>query len=583
MTVGLNQCGRIVSMMVLALIICFGGVSVSAVQGVELYLSDPEISPAEPHQGDEATIVLNFDIDHLDHEAKVHMYIFVDNIEIKHAYNYFSAGASSYEFKYNTGGLSVGEHSLRAMVKVYDRNKANYVIEESSRMFVVDKPTFHIDIDEVEVTPVDAELKDTVRFRMKLDIEGESDDNEVRMELLVNNITRKKPVTSFDEGEHIYVISYYLDPQYIHQEYNNFKILVYLYDKEGNLKDYDTNLKRIRVEGDFEPEIPEDEAEDETIDEIVFERPSISVNHYPRSVGPGEKVKIYGYVSDSRLDSYAHLYLDGSLITPLELRGDGYYETYLTISDTGSHGIAIVYKNSRAIDNVYIGSEVDEGAVVLPDDAFLPYKITIIDVDNVRADYIYDKEFIDVHASQKEIDINGERGNILRIAVTSHMKGAVRVYLETSFDEAFIFLPDSEIVKPGERKYLDVYFAPSIDFGNYEGFIHVMSDEGVVAELPVRLFVMRTDRDSSALSTELFDSNISLTYILGLLLIFAFIIITSVVKEERKHERKPDVRAVAKLRDAVTKDAPSGLVKHDKKTVDGESDAFIVNKKNVVD
>ena len=164
------------------------------------------------------------------------------------------------------------------------------------------------------------------------------------------------------------------------------------------------------------------------------------------------------------------------------------------------------------------------------------------------------------------------------------MKDAVRVYLETSFDDELVFLPDSEIVRPGGRKYLDVYFAPSIDFGNYEGFVYVMSDEGLVAELPVRLFVMRTDRDASEVSTELFDSNISLTYLLVLLLIFAFIIITSVVKDERRHQRKPDVRAVTTMRDAVTKDKDAGLAKHDNKAVDGGEDgAYIVNKKDVVD
>ena len=114
--------------------------------GNELYLSNLSIHPEEPHQGDEVRVGLDYNIVHLNHGAKVHIFFFIDNVEIKHSDNgnYFSEeGSKLYGFRYNTSGLSVGEHSLRVMVEVCDGDKASNVMEESLRMFNVYEPTFH--------------------------------------------------------------------------------------------------------------------------------------------------------------------------------------------------------------------------------------------------------------------------------------------------------------------------------------------------------------------------------------------------------------------------------------------------------
>ena len=553
-----------------------------ASSNVELYLSEPILTPDEPHRGDQVGVVFNFDIQNLNREAMTHMYLYIDNELVKHAYNNFYGGSHSYEFKMGTGGLSVGEHTAKVMVKVYDVGKASYVVQEASTVFDVKTSTFHIDIDKVEITPENPELGDTIRFKMRLDVEGELDDNEVWMKFLVNNVTRKKPVTSFDEGEHWYTIGYYLDPEYIHEMYNNFKIVVSLYDDDGNLKDYDTYMKRVRVEGDFTPEDDDDENGDE-LDEpdeqLILSRPSISINYYPKDVEIGERVRVYGYITDlDYLLGYAHFYIDDILIEPIVVNSEGYYEKYLTFSNSGLQKISVKYKGYMTDDYIYVGSERDENAAVIVPDVVKPYKITIIRVENVVQEYSYGKEFIDVYASQKEVDLSGDSGSILRVAITSHLKNAERIVVETNFDEEMVFLPDSEIIKPGERKYMDLYFAPSIDYGKYDGIVSVRAGDEIVAELPVSVFVLKNKRDAlEEISTELFDRNISLFYLLVLFVIFAFVVITSIVKDDkRSRRRKVDVRSVTKLRDAVAR-------RDDKTSKSADQDYYVVGKNNFVD
>ncbi|MCK5322210.1 MAG: hypothetical protein KAJ47_03015, partial [Candidatus Aenigmarchaeota archaeon] len=298
-----------------------------------------------------------------------------------------------------------------------------------------------------------------------------------------------------------------------------------------------------------------------------------------KDVEIGERVRVYGYITDlDYLLGYAHFYIDDILIEPIVVNSEGYYEKYLTFSNSGLQKISVKYKGYMTDDYIYVGSERDENAAVIVPDVVKPYKITIIRVENVVQEYSYGKEFIDVYASQKEVDLSGDSGSILRVAITSHLKNAERIVVETNFDEEMVFLPDSEIIKPGERKYMDLYFAPSIDYGKYDGIVSVRAGDEIVAELPVSVFVLKNKRDAlEEISTELFDRNISLFYLLVLFVIFAFVVITSIVKDDkRSRRRKVDVRSVTKLRDAVAR-------RDDKTSKSADQDYYVVGKNNFVD
>ncbi|MCK5452687.1 MAG: hypothetical protein KAI51_04560, partial [Candidatus Aenigmarchaeota archaeon] len=177
---------------------------------------------------------------------------------------------------------------------------------------------------------------------------------------------------------------------------------------------------------------------------------------------------------------------------------NGFYSTYLKIGKTGDHVITASVGDSKKHKIVNI-AEKPEITEIMPEEPKKDIIITIIEPEPEKDQEIEEEKeeeifsYITVEASNKVLDINQYESNIVRITITNHEDKSHLFSIDTNFANEMIFIPQPEVIKPGQSKILPLYFSADENPGRHYGIIYVRNEERIVSEIPLTVFISEND------------------------------------------------------------------------------------------
>ncbi|MEA2003917.1 MAG: hypothetical protein U9O53_03070, partial [archaeon] len=325
--------------------------------------------------------------------------------------------------------------------------------------------TTDISISDIDITPKKIYQGITAQITVDLDIETPEDESKVTLSFYIDGDLEKKVTRYYSEKSHSYTYSY--DTEDIEIGTHTVEVVTRIYRGTSTIKAEDSMTKKFEIE-EKTPVI------------------DITMNVYPKDVTIDENIQVFGYVDPT--DEIISIFVDGIAKKTTVPDINGFYSTYLKIGKIGDHVITVSVSDSKKhkIVNVIKKPEITE---IMPEEPKKDIIITIIEPEPEK-DEIIDKEtnqdtekeeetfsYITVEASNKILDINQYESNIVRLTITNHEDKSHLFSIDTNFNNEMIFVPQPEVIKPGQSKILPLYFSADENPGRHYGIIYVRNEE----------------------------------------------------------------------------------------------------------
>ncbi|MCK5234828.1 MAG: hypothetical protein KAJ88_03210 [Candidatus Aenigmarchaeota archaeon] len=343
--------------------------------------------------------------------------------------------------------------------------------------------TTDISISDIDITPKKIYQGEMAQITVDLDIETPEDESKVTLSFYIDGDLEKKVTRYYSEKSHSYTYSY--DTEDTEIGTHTVEVVTRIYRGTSTIKAEDSMTKKLEIE-EKAPVI------------------DVTMNVYPKDVTVNENIQVFGYVDPT--DEIISIFVDGIAKKTTVPDINGFYSTYLKIGKTGDHVITASVSDSKKhkIVNVAEKPEITE---IMPEEPKKDIIITIIEPEPEKDEDI-DKEtdqeteeekeeeifsYITVEASNKILDINQYESNIVRITITNYEDRSHLFSIDTNFANEMIFIPQPEVIKPGQSKILPLYFSADENPGRHYGIIYVRNEERIVSEIPLTVFISEND------------------------------------------------------------------------------------------
>ncbi|MCK4555193.1 MAG: hypothetical protein KAT83_01170 [Candidatus Aenigmarchaeota archaeon] len=439
-----------------------------------------EISPSDPHVGDEISVEARFYISG-PVDPKVRLYLYVDG-ELKASHvDFYDLRTSYHTFRFDTDSMYSGKKEIVVEAEVYD---GRYLDDYSSK---------------------------------KAEIYLEDDDGvSTAHDITITQMSFKTPVLA---GEKFGVTAFVKNTGSL--EERDVRILVRI-DDEIEKSDYfdikrgETRAKTIYIRapetaGTHTVTIEAENRASHTVkSKVDVVSASLSMNIVPQTVSVGQWITVSGYAlvgADYPAGSVA-IYKDGQYATKAYPDGSGYYSTSVRFFNPGRHSIAVRLGDIEKYTVVRVGEEPSESDYYPPAgseaDTIIIVKDGVVNIITDGTEVISGdsdgstvaeeplKPYVSVSPSAKEIYVEQYRANTMYLDISNHLGRTANFNIKTDFDQRLVFVPEVKTIDDGETKTFALVFNPGDYFSGFiVGAINVYEEDTLIESVPVSVFVIQ--------------------------------------------------------------------------------------------
>ncbi len=528
-----------------------------------------EISPSNPHVGDEISVEARFYISG-PVDPKVRLYLYVDG-ELKASHvNFYDLRTSYHTFRFDTDSMYAGKKEIVVEAEVYD---GSYLDDYSSR---------------------------------KAEIYLEDDDGvSTAHDITITQMSFKTPVLA---GEKFGVTAFVKNTGSL--EERDVRIIVRI-DDEVEKSDYfdikrdETRAKTIYIEapetaGTYKVTIEAENRASHTVESKVdVVSASLSMNVIPQTASVGQWMTVSGYalVGADRPAGSVSIYKDGQYATKAYPDGSGYYSTSVRFFNPGRHSIAVRLGDIEKYAVVRVGEETSEPDYQPPTDTegntiiivngvvkIITDGTEVISGDSDGSTVAEEplEPYVSVTPSAKEIYVEQYRANTMYIDVSNHLGRTANFNIKTDFDDRLVFVPEVKTINDRETKTFSVVFNPLDSFvGFIAGAINVYEEDLLIESVPVSVFVIQKRADSVEAVESSFNTPKSFTAYYILIGLVALIAAGSLVLHFRK-QRPLEPKVLSATGARITQKMPTTRSMQRKLNVKNMRNIFRVPWSNVI-